>query len=197
MLSPLPVVTVATRVELPQQNHLRNGMLKGFPAAQTVQSGHRSSSETTLYGNQAGGSRLRGTVQVSAESCWWGKLTPYNGQACYLNNKQLVWKIRMAYKDSDYTVVIATMQKPNRTILVLKFSMVVEIQALLLCCRPPLLDRSLRNSLPAQLLRRPHKDSDHTDMIAVVVSAVISSCLPFGCHCWLDRLSIDPTWHVC
>ena len=74
----------------------------------------------------------------------------------------------MAYRDSDYTVVIATMQLPNRTILVLKLTMVVEIQALLSCRRPPLLDRSLRSSLPLQLLRRPHKGSDHTGVIAVV-----------------------------
>ena len=73
----------------------------------------------------------------------------------------------MAYRDSDYTVVIATMQLPNRTILVLKLTLVVEIQALS-CRRPPLLDRSLRSSLPVQLLRRPHKDSDHTGVIAVV-----------------------------
>ena len=37
----------------------------------------------------------------------------------------------MAYKDSDYTVVITIMQWPKRTILVLKLTLVVEIQALL------------------------------------------------------------------
>ena len=74
----------------------------------------------------------------------------------------------MAYRDSDFTVMIATMQLPNRTILVLKLTMVAEIQALLSCRRPPLLDRSLRSLSPVQLLRRPHKDSDHTAVIAVV-----------------------------
>ena len=48
----------------------------------------------------------------------------------------------MVYKDSDYTVVIAIMHCPNRTILVLKLSLVVEIQALLLCrhCSSALFD---------------------------------------------------------
>ena len=35
------------------------------------------------------------------------------------------------------------------------------------CRQPPVLDRSLRGSLPVQLLR-PHKDSDHTGVIAVI-----------------------------
>ena len=112
----------------------------------------------------------------------------------------------MAYRDSDYTIVIATMQLPKRTILVLKLTLVVEIQTLLSCRRPPLLDRSLRSSLPVQLLRRSHKDSDHTVVIAVahmpkhrageVVSAVISSCLPFGRHCSRST-ERGATWHVC
>ena len=38
----------------------------------------------------------------------------------------------MAYEDSDYTFMIAIMHCPNRTILVLKLTSVVEIQAL--CC---------------------------------------------------------------
>ena len=33
----------------------------------------------------------------------------------------------MVHKDSDYTVVIAIMHCPNRTILVLKLTLVVEI----------------------------------------------------------------------
>ena len=37
----------------------------------------------------------------------------------------------MACKESDYTVVIAIMHCPHRTILVLKLTLVVEIQALL------------------------------------------------------------------
>ena len=72
----------------------------------------------------------------------------------------------MAYRDSDYKFLIATMQLPNRTILVLKLTVVVEMQALLSCRRSPLLDRSLRSSLPV-VLRRPHKDSDHTAVITV------------------------------
>ena len=65
----------------------------------------------------------------------------------------------MAYKDSDYTIVITIMQC---TILLLKLTLVVEIQALLSCCRPPLLEHSLQHLLPVQLLQRAHKDSDHT-----------------------------------
>ena len=41
----------------------------------------------------------------------------------------------MAYEDSDYTFMIAIMHCPNRTILVLKLTLVVEIQAILLCRR--------------------------------------------------------------
>ena len=74
----------------------------------------------------------------------------------------------MAYEDSDYTFMIAIMHCPNRTILVLKLTLVVEIQVFLLCCRPALLDCSLRRWLPVQSFRRPHKDSDHTDVIAIV-----------------------------
>ena len=63
----------------------------------------------------------------------------------------------MAYEDSDYTFMIAIMHCPNRTILVLKLTLVVEIQALLLCRRPPLLDRSLRRWLPVQSNEGPTK----------------------------------------
>ena len=55
-----------------------------------------------------------------------------------------------AYKHSDYTVVIAIMLLDKRIIIVLKLTLVVEIQALLSCHRPPLLDRSLRRWLPVQ-----------------------------------------------
>ena len=34
--------------------------------------------------------------------------------------------------------------------------------------RPPLLDHSLRHSLPVQLLQSAHKVSDHTAMMAVL-----------------------------
>ena len=63
----------------------------------------------------------------------------------------------MAYKDSDYTFMIAIMHCPKRTILVLKLTSVVEIQALLLCRRLPLLDRSLRRWLPVQSYEGPTK----------------------------------------
>ena len=63
----------------------------------------------------------------------------------------------MAYEDSDYTIMIAIMHCPNRTILVLKLTLVVEIQAILLCRRPPLLDRSLRRWLPVQSYEGPTK----------------------------------------
>ena len=45
----------------------------------------------------------------------------------------------MAYEDSEYTFMIAIMHRPNCTILVLKLTLVVEIQALLSFRRPPLL----------------------------------------------------------
>ena len=74
----------------------------------------------------------------------------------------------MACKDSDYTVVIAIMHCPHRTILVLKLTFVVEIQALLSCRRPPLLERSLRLPVAVPFLGKAHEDSDHTAVIAVV-----------------------------
>ena len=71
-----------------------------------------------------------------------------------------------------------------------------------------MLERSLWLSLPVQLLRRAHEDSDHTVVIAVVhwrlhvethragtvVSTVTMFCLPFGCHCRFDRLSMVIMW---
>ena len=60
----------------------------------------------------------------------------------------------MAYEDSDYTFMIAIMHCPRRTILVLTLTLVVEIQALLLCRRTPLLDRRW---LPVQSYEGPTK----------------------------------------
>ena len=74
----------------------------------------------------------------------------------------------MACKDSDYTIMIAIMHCPNRTILVLKLTLVVKIQALLLCIWSPLHKRSLRLLLTVQLLGKAHEDSDCTVVIAVV-----------------------------
>ena len=59
-------------------------------------------------------------------------------------------KARLPHEDSGYTFMIAIMHCPKGTILVLKLTLVEEIQALLLCRRPPLLDRSLRRWLPVQ-----------------------------------------------
>ena len=45
--------------------------------------------------------------------------------------RRLIYKrLRMAHKDSDYTIGIAIMHCPHHTILVLKLALVVEIQAL-------------------------------------------------------------------
>ena len=103
----------------------------------------------------------------------------------------------MAYKDSDYTVVITIMQWPKRTILVLKLFLVEEIQV---SPWPPLLERSLRLPVAVPFLAKAHEDSDHMAVIAVihwrlhakthrageVVSAVITLCLPL--------LAIDWAW---
>ena len=62
---------------------------------------------------------------------------------------------------------------------------------------PPLLERSLRLPVAVPFLAKAHEDSDHMAVIAVVhrrlhakthragkvVSAVVTSCLPFGRHC--------------
>ena len=74
----------------------------------------------------------------------------------------------MAGKDSDYFVVIATMHCPHHTILVLKLTLVVEIAS---AFKVPLaaIARSLSAMLVAStVIRRAHKDSDHTAVIAVV-----------------------------
>ena len=74
----------------------------------------------------------------------------------------------MAYEDSDYTFMNAIMHCPNHTILVLKLTLVVEIQALFVVPSAAIA-RSLSSTLVANaVLRRPHKDSDHTGVIAVV-----------------------------
>ena len=71
----------------------------------------------------------------------------------------------MAYRDSDYTVVIATMQPHNFGAETHHggrdtSAFVVPSAAIA---------RSLSSTLVAStVLRRPHKDSDHTTVIAVV-----------------------------
>ena len=62
---------------------------------------------------------------------------------------------------------MAIMQLDKRIIIVLKLTLVVEIQVLLSCRRPPLLDRS-STLVASTVIRRAHKDSDHTAVIAVV-----------------------------
>ena len=74
----------------------------------------------------------------------------------------------MAYKDSDYTVVIAMMQWHKIKIIVLKLTLVVEIWTLLSRCWPPLLERSLRLPVAVPFFGKAHEDSDHTAVITVV-----------------------------
>ena len=74
----------------------------------------------------------------------------------------------MAYKDSDYTVVIAMMQWHKIKIIVLKLTLVVEIWTFLSRRWPPLLERSLRLPVAVPFLGKAHEDSDHTAVIAVV-----------------------------
>ena len=59
----------------------------------------------------------------------------------------------------------------------LKLTLVVEIQVLLSSRRSPLLEHSVRLSLPVQLSQKAHKDSDHT-----VVIPVIHGCLCANTH---------------
>ena len=109
----------------------------------------------------------------------------------------------MACKDSDYTVVITIMHCPYHTILVLKLTLVVEIQkALLSCCQPPLLERSLQLSLPVQLSRITHKDSDHTVCCRSLTLTCQNSpcwrscerCNNFLSSLWPPLLAIDWVW---
>ena len=70
----------------------------------------------------------------------------------------------MAYKESAYTIVIAIVQWPKRTIFVLKLTLVVEIQALL-----SRRGRHCSNALSDfRWQYQAHEDSDHTAVIAVV-----------------------------
>ena len=74
----------------------------------------------------------------------------------------------MAYKDTDYTVVIATMQWHKIKIIVLKLTLVVEIWALLFRRWPPLLERSLQLPVAVPFLGMAPEDSDHMAVIAAV-----------------------------
>ena len=86
-----------------------------------------------------------------------GKIVPCN--VIYSNLLITFDYFGMAYKDSDYTVVatIATMRRHKIKIIVLKLTLVAEIQALLSRRWPPLLDRSLRRWLPIQSYGGPTK----------------------------------------
>ena len=74
----------------------------------------------------------------------------------------------MAYKDSDYTVVIAMLQWHNHTIIVLKLTLGGgDTSAFVVSSAATA--QSLSSTLVASTaLRRPHKDSDHTAVIAIV-----------------------------
>ena len=75
----------------------------------------------------------------------------------------------MAYEDSDYTFMIAIMHCPNRTILVLIKTHLGGGDTSDFVVPSAAIARSLSSTLVAStVLRRPHKDSDHTAMIAVV-----------------------------
>ena len=72
----------------------------------------------------------------------------------------------MAHKDSDYTVVIAIMHCPNRTILVLKLTLVVHgDMSTFVSPWTPLLERSLRLPVAVPFLGKAHEDSDYTVVI--------------------------------
>ena len=63
---------------------------------------------------------------------------------------------------------MAIMQLDKRIIIVLKLTLVVEIQALFVSPWPPLLERSLRLPVAVPFLAKAHEDSDHMAVIAVV-----------------------------
>ena len=99
----------------------------------------------------------------------------------------------MAYKDSDYTIVIAVMHWPKCMILLLKLALVLKLWVLLSSCLPPLLERSLWLSLEVQLSGKADKDSDYaivhwrlsakTHPGGEVMSIVIIFRLLSGRHC--------------
>ena len=74
----------------------------------------------------------------------------------------------MSYKDSGYTVVIALVCWPERWILLLKLTLVVELWVLLYSCWPPLLERPASMFVGSTALRKACKDSDYTAVIAIV-----------------------------
>ena len=79
-----------------------------------------------------------------------------------------MFDLAMAYKDSDYTIVIAVICWPKCVFSVLNLTLVLELQVYLSSHRPPLLKRSLPLSLAVQLSGKAHEDSDYTALNAFV-----------------------------
>ena len=100
----------------------------------------------------------------------------------------------LAYRNSDYTAVIAIMPWPECKKLVLKLIFGGGDMSAFVSPWLPLLERSLRLPVAVPFLGKAHEDSDHTAVIAVVywrlhakphragevVSAVAVSCVLLG-----------------
>jgi len=71
----------------------------------------------------------------------------------------------MAYKNSDYTIVIAVVRWPKRIILVLKLTLMLKLWVFLSSCWLPLSKHLLQLLLDSGMA---NKDSDYTAMNAVM-----------------------------
>ena len=76
--------------------------------------------------------------------------------------------LSLAYRNSDYTVVIAIMPGPECKKLVLKLTFGGGDMSAFVSPWLPLLERSLRLPVAVPFLGKAHEDSDHTAVIAVV-----------------------------
>ena len=111
----------------------------------------------------------------------------------------------MAYRDSDYTVVIAIMPWHKIKIIVLKLTLVVEIWALLSRRGRHYSSALFDLQVAVPFLGKAHEDSDHTPVIAVVhwrlhakthrAGEVASQCCNNVLSSfWSPLLAIDWAW---
>ena len=109
----------------------------------------------------------------------------------------------MAYKDSDYTVVIAMMQWHKIKIIVLKLTLVVEIWTLLSRRWPPLLERSPTSGSNTALRKGTRRFCPHgRDRCRSLTLTCRNSPCWLSCECcnnvlssfWSPLLAIDWAW---
>ena len=86
----------------------------------------------------------------------------------------------MSYKDSGHTIVIILVCWPERWLLVLKLTLVVELWVLLYSRWPPSLKRPASTFVGSTALRKAYEDSDYTAVIAFVHWQLCTKTHPGG-----------------